>query len=99
VPRVLGTYLNISFRGCPELMSNIRSTSGLEWGFEVAVGWVSEPQLSRKYVGLVSHEKVVNEATAPNIGRGNGCCGRMVPAGSVTPGKMWTGITRQMSRR
>jgi len=55
---------------------------------ELEVASTSEPDAMRKYVGFVSQEKVGKEDTAPNIARGKGCWGIIVPEGSESPGRM-----------
>ena len=50
-------------------------------------------------MGLVSQVNEENEDIAPNMARGNGCCGRMVPEGSVSPGRIWIGIARPISSK
>jgi len=51
------------------------------------------------YVGLVSQKNVEKAEAAPNMARGKGCCGRIVPDGSELPGRRCTGIVRAKSRR
>ena len=52
-----------------------------------------------RYVGFVSVTKDVNAAAPPNIARGRGCCGRIVPDGSVKPARRCIGTLRAMSSR
>lgn len=45
-----------------------------------------------RYVGFVSQLNDWKRAASPNIARGKGCCGMMVPEGSVSPGKICIGM-------
>lgn len=91
-----GRYLNISLRGCPELIKIFLFIGG-RVDFEEDSRSVSDA--SAKYVGFVSQENVGYRAASPNIARGNGCCGIIVPEGSVSPGRMCIGKVAAISLR
>lgn len=92
-----GRYLNISFKGCPELINKVRLIRGRF--LDSSIESEASPNARCRYVGLVSQKNVESLEASPNILRGNGCCGIIVPEGSISPGRMWTGITRPISRR
>ena len=83
-------YLNMSLRGWPEFTSTVREIGFGEPGS-------SDPAPRRRYVGLVSQKKEGIEDTEPIMARGNGCWGRMTPDGSVSPARIWMGMTEPMS--
>ena len=50
-----------------------------------------------RYVGFVSVANELKAAAPPNIARGSGCCGRIVPDGSVAPANKCIGMLRAIS--
>lgn len=100
----LGTYLNMSSRGWPEVARIVRAHEsdflagdGVDGGmFSCSCGFQGE---RRMYVGFVSQVKEENAAAGPNIMRGRGCCGKMVPEGSDAPGRRCIGNVRARSWR
>lgn len=89
--------MNISLRGCPELIRIFLFIGGSLDLDEEDSGYVSDPSV--KYVGFVSQENVGYRAASPNIARGNGCWGRIVPEGSVSPGRICIGNALAISVR
>jgi len=83
-------YLNMSFSGWPELTNSFLFICGLDGFDEEASGSGSVEML--RYVGFVSQLNDWKRAASPNIARGKGCCGMMVPDGSVSPGRICIGI-------
>ena len=90
----VGTYLSMSLSGCPEV-ANIVRTGVLPDG-DMSESVESTPLSQacthgamRRYVGFVSQEKDEYEDAGPNMERGRACWGRIVPAGSDSPGRMW----------
>lgn len=100
----LGKYLNMSSRGWPEVARIVRAHEsdfsagdGPDGGiFSCSCGGPGERRI---YVGFVSQVKEENVAAGPNIMRGRGCWGRIVPEGSEAPGRRWMGKVRARSCR
>lgn len=90
-----GRYLNISFRGWPEFIRSFLFIGGLT-DFDDEEG-ASGSEASVKYFGFVSQMNVEYREASPNIARGKGCCGMMVPAGSDSPGRMCIGMELAIS--
>lgn len=59
----------------------------------------SEPVAICRNVGFVSQLNVEKVEASPNMARGKGCWGRMVPDGSDSPGRMCMGRTCAKSSR
>lgn len=77
----------MSFIGWPEFTNSVRWISG-------------EAGADREMkVGLVSQVNVEYADVAPNMARGKGCWGRMVPEGSESPGRRWMGMSAARSSR
>lgn len=71
------------------MTSRVRSIlGGADDDATVSSASESFPVDNRIYVGFVSQEKEGNVEIGPNIARGKDCWGRMVPEGSVSPGRM-----------
>jgi len=85
--------LNISLIGCPECTSNVL----LRGAFAVLDDDASDSVARVRYVGFVSQVIVGYRAASPNIARGKGCWGMMMPEGSDSPGRICIGMVLAMS--
>lgn len=65
----------------------------------VGSGCSTSPGTNRKSVGLVSQKNAGDFDAWPNIARGRGCCGKIVPEGSSSPGRRCIGRVRAISSR
>lgn len=76
VVATVGTYLNMSLSGCPDVANIVRMGVVPEDAKAVESTLPSPPRASedrRMYVGFVSQEKDANEDALPNMARGSAC--------------------------